>query len=61
MNAEGLINVCQAVTHGNLRLVRNLKTEKQGKVINVEGKALTVQVEQGTEIWACDDCEERMQ
>ena len=61
MNAEGLINVCQAVTHGNLRLVRNLKTEKQGKVINVEGKALTVQVEHGTEIWACDDCEERMQ
>ena len=46
MNAEELINVCQAVTHGNLRQVRNLKTREQGTVINVEGNALTVRVGQ---------------
>ena len=59
MNAEGLINVSQAVTHGNLRLVRNLKSNKQGSVINVEGNALTVLVDQTSEVWACEDCEER--
>jgi len=58
MNAEGLINVSQAVTHGNLRQVRNLKSNKQGSVINVEGNALTVLVDQTSEVWACEDCEE---
>ena len=58
MNVEGLINVCQAVTHGNLRHVRNLKTNRQGTVINGEGNELTVQVGQATEVWAYEDCEE---
>ena len=55
---EGLINVCQAVTHGNLRQVRNLKTNKQGTVINGEGDKLKVQVEQATEVWDYEDCDE---
>ena len=59
MNAEGLINVSQAVTHGNQRQVRNLKTREEGIVINVEGNALTVRVGQDSEVWDCDDCEER--
>ena len=59
MNAEGLINVCQAVTHGNLRQVTNLKTSEQGTVINVAGNALTVRVGQDSEVWNCEDCEER--
>ena len=50
MNVEGLINVCQAVTHGNLRQVRNLKTNRQGIVINGEGDELKVQVGQATEV-----------
>ena len=58
MNVEGLINVCQAVTHGNLRHVRNLKTNSQGTVINAEGDELTVKVGQATEVWAYEDCEE---
>jgi hypothetical protein len=58
MNVEGLINVCQAVTHGNLRHVRNLKTNSQGIVINAEGNELTVQVGQTTEVWSYEDCEE---
>lgn len=58
MNTEGLINVSQAVTHGNQRQVRNIKTEKQGTVINVEGEKLTVHVGQITEIWTYRDCEE---
>ena len=58
MNVEGLINVCQAVTHGNLRHVRNLKTNSQGTVINAEGNELTVQVGQTTEVWSYEDCEE---
>jgi hypothetical protein len=58
MNVEGLINVCQAVTHGNLRQVKNLKSNKQGTVINGEGNELKVQVGQSTEVWAYEDCEE---
>lgn len=58
MNVEGLINVCQAVTHGNLRQVRNLKTNRQGTVINGEGDELKVQVGQATEVWSYEDCEE---
>ena len=58
MNVEGLINVCQAVTHGNLRHVRNLKTNSQGTVVNGEGSELTVQVGQTTEVWPYEDCEE---
>lgn len=58
MNVEGLINVCQAVKHGNLRQVRNLKTNCQGTVVNGEGNELTVQVGQTTEVWAYEDCEE---
>jgi hypothetical protein len=58
MKVEGLINVCQAVTHGDLRQVRNLKTNRRGTVINGEGDKLKVQVEQATEVWAYEDCEE---
>ena len=58
MNVEGLINVCQAVTHGNLRQVRNLKTNSQGIVVNGGSDELTVQVGQATEVWAYEDCEE---
>lgn len=58
MNVEGLINVCQAVTHGDLRQVRNLKTNSQGTVVNAAGNELTVQVGQATEVWAYEDCEE---
>ena len=58
MNCEGLINVCQAVTHGNSRQVTNLKTNSQGTVVNVQGRKLVVQVGQTTEVWSCEDCEE---
>ena len=58
MNVEGLINVCQAITHGNLRQVKNIKTNSLGTVVNVEGDKLTVQAGQATEVWACGDCEE---
>ena len=58
MNVEGLINVCQAVTHGNLRQVRNLRTNRKGTVINGEGNKLKVQVEKTTEVWDYEDCEE---
>ena len=58
MNVEELINVCQAVTHGNQRQVKNLKTKRQGTVVNGDGSELTVQVGQATEVWAYEDCEE---
>ena len=58
MASEGLINVCQAVTHGNSRKVRNIKTNAQGTVINVEGNTLTVLVEKDAEVWAYEDCRE---
>ena len=57
MSTEGLINVCQAVKHGDLRQVTNLKTGEQGTVIDVTGYKLTVQVGEATEIWKYKDCE----
>ena len=58
MASEGVINVCQAVVHGNLRKVKNIRTNQQGTVINVEGNNLTVRVEEAAEVWACEDCTE---
>jgi len=57
MSTEGLINLCQAVTHGDLRRVTNLKTGLQGIVIGVSGDKLTVRAGQATEVWFYQDCE----
>ncbi|PLX75147.1 MAG: hypothetical protein C0614_11195 [Desulfuromonas sp.] len=56
MTAEGLINVCQAVSHGIPRQVRNLKTDQQGTVMSVEGGSMTVVVGQSSVVWPCEDC-----
>lgn len=58
MNTEGFINVCQAVAHGHPHQVTNLKTNNQGVVVSCQANMLTVQVEQATEIWPYEDCEE---
>lgn len=58
MKAEGLVNISQAVAHGNRRQVRNFKTQKQGVVVNVEGEGLAVNLGTGTEVWTYKDCEE---
>lgn len=57
MSSEGLINVCQAVKHGDRRLVTNQKTGKQGIVIDVAGDKLTVQTGPTEEVWLFQDCE----
>jgi len=57
MNAEGLINVFQAVKHGSLRQIKNLKTGAQGIAVDVKGDRLIVQVEKVAESWAYEDCE----
>ncbi len=59
MDSEGLINVCQAVAHGNLRMVRNVKTNQQGTVINMANSGFTVIAEKDPEVWAYEDCEEQ--
>lgn len=58
MNSEGLINVSQAVSHGNLRQVRNFRKEKMGVVLDVQGEELKVSVGRQTEVWPYKDCEE---
>lgn len=58
MNGEALINVCQAVTHGNERHVRNRGNGRKGKVIACSRTGFEVQVETGKESWAIEDCEE---
>lgn len=58
MGSEGVINVCQAVAHGHLRKVKNIKTNKQGNVINAEESGFKVLIENKTEVWAYEDCEE---
>ena len=57
MSTEGLINISQAVSHGNFRQVTNIKTGERGTVIDVAGDKLIVKVEQGSEVWPYQDCE----
>ena len=57
MCTEGLINVCQAVAHGEFRQVTNVKTGKQGVVVEIKEDKLVVQAEQASEVWAYEDCE----
>jgi len=57
MSTEGLINISQAVSHGNFRQVTNRKTGKCGIVIKVSGNNLVVKVEQDSCIWPYEDCE----
>ena len=59
MSTEGLINICQAVSHGDTRQVTNLKTGQQGTVVNVTGDKLIVKVKQASEVWPYRDCEDR--
>lgn len=58
METEELINVGQAVTHGNARRVKNRITEQEGAVVGVEGSALTVQLAEALEVWSSRDCDE---
>ena len=58
MNAEGLVNISQAVAHGSLRRVKNFKTKKQGVVVGVAEEGLTVSLGSDTEVWTYKDCEE---
>jgi len=57
MCTEGLINVCQAVAHGEFRQVTNVKTGKQGVVVDIKEDKLVVQAGQASEVWAYEDCE----
>lgn len=57
MSTEELINVCQAVKHGDSRQVTNLKTGEQGTIVEVSEDKLVVQIGQASEVWAYEDCE----
>jgi hypothetical protein len=56
MSTEELINVCQAVKHGDMRQVTNHKSGKEGIVVDVTEDKLVVQVENASEVWAYEDC-----
>lgn len=56
MDAEGLINLSQAVAHGSLRLVKNYKTEQQGVVVNVMEEGFKVSLGADIAIWDYRDC-----
>ncbi len=56
MGTEELINVCQAVKHGDMRQVTNHKSGIEGIVVDVTENKLVVQVGNATEVWAYEDC-----
>lgn len=56
MSTEELINVCQAVKHGDMRQVTNHKSGKEGIVVDVKEDKLVVRVENASEVWAYEDC-----
>ena len=59
MNSEEVINVCQAISHGNPRQVWNVKSNQRGTVLSCEGNELTVRVGRSKKVWNIEDCEER--
>ena len=56
MSTEELINVCQAVKHGDMRQVTNYKSGKEGIVVDVTEDKLIVRVENASDIWPYEDC-----
>lgn len=58
MTDEELINVCQAISHGNTRKVKNLENGKEGIAVSYEGKNLAVIVGKSTEHWSFHKCQE---
>ncbi len=55
MKSEELINVCQAVTHGHERYVRNLTRKTQGRVITCRNDGLEVEVDGQRETWRFEE------
>jgi|UPI000488B388 hypothetical protein len=58
MHGEALINVCQAVIHGNERNVRNRVDGRKGRVIACIQAGFEVQVGENKESWRIEDCED---
>lgn len=58
MKGEELINLCQAVEHGNARFVRNTRSNREGAVLSAKGAGIEVKVGSVSEVWHCDECEE---
>ena len=57
MKGEELINVCQAVSHGGKRFVRECSSNIEGEVVRCSGKTLKVQVGTREENWTPEKCE----
>ncbi len=55
MKSEELINVCQAVTHGHERYVRNLTRNTEGKVIHCRDDCLEVEVNGQRQTWRFEE------
>lgn len=60
MKGEELVNVSQAVMHGSQRYVRNLRTNRDGRVVSCDGGTIKVHVGRRREVWCVEDCEETM-
>lgn len=58
MKGEEAINMCQAVSHGSARYVRNVRDNRKGLVMAADGMDVHVQVGSGHETWHLEDCEE---
>jgi hypothetical protein len=55
MDREGLINVCQAATHGSDRFVKNARDNREGKVISCSDAGIEVQVGAQREMWGFNE------
>jgi hypothetical protein len=58
VKGEELINLCQAVEHGNTRFVRNTRCNREGAVLSAKGSGIEVKVGNANEVWHCEECEE---
>jgi len=59
MTGETLVNVCQAVIHGQSRYVRHTNGGKEGRVVRCNEEGLEVEAGNNREFWPFEECEEK--
>lgn len=57
MRGEERINVCQAVMHGNNRVVKNVRNRQAGRVVRWDDGGFEVEVDARHELWPFDEVE----
>lgn len=59
MWGEARVNICQAVTHGSNRYLKNTQKSEEGKILRCDDYGFEVEVGERREHWTFDEVEEQ--